>query len=504
MFSLVKIFFIIIFFLFISSCHEKDYDIIEKAKNLIIKDKQTESLKKLDAPESKKSDKNNLEIANKEVNSLKKKDRQTDSSQTKKFNNKKIRKLDKVEENKKLKVDKNTSRVLEVLESEKEKIVETPSETNKIEEESNFNNKIKVGVMLPLSGEHGEIGNLILNAIEMAIFQTQENKLELHIKDTQAKADKARKALSELVDEGVKVVIGPLFSKSLAAIQNKVTSNNINVFALTNNINLRNKGIWIFGVDPQAQTEKILQYALEEGSKNIVALLPQNAYGLLLFDTITSFTQKNLMNIEKIEFYNFSVESQQKTAQKISKGFEEYKLYLDKIKEQESQDDDGEEVLFMEKPFDSVFIAATGQNLTVLSSQLQYNNVDPKVVQYLGISSWEDSSILSEPALEGGVFVTTSEMYQKKIKLIYKNSFRKEMPKIAMIAYDIVALLGSLNNLGTNFNTYDLVNDEGYIGLRGLFRLKKNGEVERTFQLKKIKNKKFTILKKANSQFSGL
>ena len=40
--------------------------------------------------------------------------------------------------------------------------------------------------------------------------------------------------------------------------------------------------------------------------------------------------------------------------------------------------------------------------------------------------------------------------------------------------------------------------------VQGLFRLKKNGMVERAFQLKKIKNKKFTILKKANSQFSGL
>ena len=78
------------------------------------------------------------------------------------------------------------------------------------------------------------------------------------------------------------------------------------------------------------------------------------------------------------------------------------------------------------------------------------------------------------------------------------------MPKIAMIAYDIVALLGSLNNSRSSFNIYDLVNDEGYIGLRGLFRLKKNGVVERAFQLKKIKNKKFTILKRANSQFSGL
>ena len=501
MFSFVKIFFILIIFLFIASCHEKDYDII---KDFIMKDQQAENLKKLDTLETDKTIKANLEKQNKQAGNLEKKDKQANSLETKKPKKKKFHRVDKGEEDKELKVDKNTSRVLEVLESQKEKIVETQSQTNKIEEEANFNDIIKVGVMLPLSGEHSEIGNLILNAIEMAVFQTEENKLELHIKDTEAKSDKAKKVLSELIDEGVKVVIGPLFSKSLAAIQSEVTSNNINIFALTNNINLRNKGIWIFGVDPQAQTEKVLQYALEKGSKNIAALLPQNAYGLLLFDTITSFTQANLMKIEKIEFYNFSVESQRKTAQKISEGFEDYKLYLDKIKEQDNEEEKGNEVLFMEKPFDSVFIAAAGQNLTVLSSQLQYNNVDPKIVQYLGISSWEDSSILNEPALEGGVFVTTSEMYQKKIKLIYKNSFNKEMPKIAMIAYDIVALLGSLNNLGSNFNIYDLVNDEGYIGLRGLFRLKKNGVVERAFQLKKIKNKKFTILKKANSQFSGL
>ena len=98
-----------------------------------------------------------------------------------------------------------------------------------------------------------------------------------------------------------------------------MADNNINIFALTNNINLRSNGIWIFGVDPQAQTEKVLQYAVEKGYKNIAALLPQNAYGLLLFDTISSFAQANLMKIEKIEFYNASIEDQRKTAQKLSK-----------------------------------------------------------------------------------------------------------------------------------------------------------------------------------------
>ena len=498
MFSFVKNFFILIIFLFTTSCHEKDYNIF---KDFIMKDQRTENLEK---PDTLKTDKTARDNTEKQAGNLEKKDKQADSLEKITSKKKKLDRINKNEKNKESKFDKNISRVLEDLENKKKQILETQTQTNKIEEEASFNEKIKVGVMLPLSGENSEIGNLILNAIEMAIFQTQENKLEIHIKDTEAKPDRAKKVLSELINEGVKVIIGPLFSKSLAAIQSEATKNNINIFALTNNINLSKKGIWIFGVDPQAQTEKVLRYAVEKGSKKIAALLPQNAYGLLLFDTITDFTQKNLIKIEKIEFYNFSVESQRKTAQKISEGFDDYKLYLDKIKELNNVEDNGNEFLFMEKPFDSVFIAAAGQNLTVLSSQLQYNNVDPKIVQYLGISSWEDSSIINEPALEGGVFVTTSEMYQKKIKLIYKNSFGKEMPKIAMIAYDIVALLGSLNNLGSNFNIYDLVNDEGYIGLRGLFRLKKNGVVERAFQLKKIKNKKFTILKKANSQFSGL
>ena len=51
MFSFVKIFFILIIFLFITSCHEKDYDIF---KDFIMKDQQTESLKKLDTLETKK------------------------------------------------------------------------------------------------------------------------------------------------------------------------------------------------------------------------------------------------------------------------------------------------------------------------------------------------------------------------------------------------------------------------------------------------------------------
>ena len=51
MFSIVKIFFILIIFLFFSSCHEKDYNIF---KEFILKEQQTENLKKSDTIEKKK------------------------------------------------------------------------------------------------------------------------------------------------------------------------------------------------------------------------------------------------------------------------------------------------------------------------------------------------------------------------------------------------------------------------------------------------------------------
>ena len=74
----------------------------------------------------------------------------------------------------------------------------------------------------------------------------------------------------------------------------------------------------------------------------------------------------------------------------------------------------------IEKPLDSIFIAASGQALTILASQLQYSNVDPKKVIYAGISSWEDESILQEPALNNSFF---SAYYRFSTRRYCKNLF---------------------------------------------------------------------------------
>ncbi len=479
--ALIRFLFIILLSFVVTACHEKDYNIIDEAKKLILNTKNLED----------NEENENLVI---EKNILKENKLETNN----KRNNKKI-------EKKKDKPEEKKSRIIKPTEKKIIKDTEDVNNTfNKIEpiKKPIEATKRKIGVMLPLSGSDKEIGNLILNALEIALFQDIKSDLELIIKDTKADPDTARKKFLELKEENVSFIVGPLFSKTLSAIENKVEADNFSIFALTNNKNLAKRGVWIFGVDPQEQTNRILNFAMDKGHKKISALLPRSAYGLLLFETISNFSRDNDLELIKIEFYENNIDSQREASRRLSKGFDAYQEYLDSQKEKEF-DDIEIDAEVIELPFDSVFIAASGQTLTVLASQLQYNNVDPKLTSFLGISSWEDKSILSEPALEGGFFTNTSKKYQEDIKNIYRSSFKKEMPKVAMIAYDVLALLNSLDiNDFKNYNVETLVNNQGYIGLRGLFRLKKNGIVERIFDINQIKKKKFITYEKAGNSFS--
>ena len=110
---------------------------------------------------------------------------------------------------------------------------------------------------------------------------------------------------------------------------------------------------------------------------------------------------------------------------KISAGFDIYEKQFKTLKENQLENQlpfDTEELdsqINMDIPFDTIFIGASGQSLTILASQLQYNSVDKAKVSFIGLSSWEDTTILREPALDGGFFATTSDKYKAKIKNIY-------------------------------------------------------------------------------------
>ena len=75
--------------------------------------------------------------------------------------------------------------------------------------------KIKIGVLVPLSGENAFLGKQILNSIRMALIDIKNNDIEIYPKDTRSDPDMTLRSALEFEQMGISLVIGPVFHKNL-------------------------------------------------------------------------------------------------------------------------------------------------------------------------------------------------------------------------------------------------------------------------------------------------
>ena len=75
--------------------------------------------------------------------------------------------------------------------------------------------KIKIGLLVPLTGENKEIGQQIIKSTRIALKDIGSKKLEIYPKDTNSDPNKTIQSAMDLKNIGVKIVIGPVFYKNL-------------------------------------------------------------------------------------------------------------------------------------------------------------------------------------------------------------------------------------------------------------------------------------------------
>ena len=79
----------------------------------------------------------------------------------------------------------------------------------------NAQEKIKIGLLVPMTGENKEIGESIIKAVGLAVKDIDNDLIEIYPKDTATKANQTLKSAFELSEMGIKIVIGPVFYESL-------------------------------------------------------------------------------------------------------------------------------------------------------------------------------------------------------------------------------------------------------------------------------------------------
>ena len=115
----------------------------------------------------------------------------------------------------------NNEIIIKETEKENEELIIIPEINKEIETEKfgektldniEFGEIVKIGILLPLTGENKTLGRSISNALEMALFETKSKNIKLLFKDSGDSLEKATEAALESVKEGASIIIGPIFS----------------------------------------------------------------------------------------------------------------------------------------------------------------------------------------------------------------------------------------------------------------------------------------------------
>ncbi len=372
---------------------------------------------------------------------------------------------------------------------------------------------IRVGLLLPLSGEYGEVGQSLLNAASFAVMDSGDKRLVLRPRDTKGTPAGAAEAAQALIDEGVDILVGPLLGSSIRAVAPLAEAHGIKVLGLSNDRRVAGNVVYVMGFMPEAEVFRIIDYTNLQGYKRYAALVPRTPYGDRVGDAFVAEVLADHDTITDFDTYPPDAVKLFDPVKKVTH-FEERAAELDRERQflkSLGDDDLAEEILkSLEKldtlghvDYDVILLPEGSALLRALAPLLPYYDVDPERVKFIGTGLWNDDSLVREPQLDGGWFAAPSPRLADKFIARYKQEFGEEPPRIATLAYDAVSLIATLakDRPVPDFSDQTLTDVNGFSGIDGAFRFHENGVVERRLAVLEVTKTGFRTLSPAPATF---
>tara|TARA_B100000965_G_scaffold120475_2_gene99426 strand:- start:931 stop:2094 length:1164 start_codon:yes stop_codon:yes gene_type:complete len=352
---------------------------------------------------------------------------------------------------------------------------------------------LKIGVLLPLSGEYENLGNSFLKAIQLALYDISDNEVIIYPKDSKANSLDTYKAAKEFEKEGIKIVIGPIFYESLERL-NEI--NNITFISMTNKTNKIPKNVIAFGINIESQINTLKEYFKESKISKTILLSPNSEF---IFQS-ESVKKNDVLKFYRTYSYNVNPKKITGEIEKITNYRERKKDLERRIKILEKSDlyKDQQELKQLEQMhtlgkvnFDSVVIIDFGERLKSVLTSFDFSDVSSEKVKFFTINQWFDKTFFSENAMQNLHFTSVNLKNIKKFKKKFLKTYNEDVNEVSILAYDALGLIyycWSSNN--KEFKTAQLYNKGGFKGLHAEFYIDENLSKQK-LKIYKILNKKF-------------
>jgi len=316
--------------------------------------------------------------------------------------------------------------------------------------------QVRVGLVLPLSasGNAGLAGQSMRNAAELALAEFNNPNIQLLVKDDAGTAQGAQQAAQQALDEGAEIIIGPLFAHSVSQVGQVARGRGVPVIAFSTDSNVAGRGVYLLSFLPEADVDRIVDYAIQQGKRSFVALVPDNAYGSVVEAEFKQEVARKGGRVVALERYPADGGKMADAAKLIAQAATRA---------------------------DVIFIPDAGEGAAAAAQALAANGLNLKRLQVVGTGLWDDPRIFADPALEGGWFAAPDSGGFRSFAGRYRARYGQDPVRTATLAYDAVALVAALVKTQgpQRFTPELLTNASGFAGIDGVFRFRADGTNQR-------------------------
>tara|TARA_B110000027_G_scaffold84441_1_gene89625 strand:+ start:600 stop:1760 length:1161 start_codon:yes stop_codon:yes gene_type:complete len=353
--------------------------------------------------------------------------------------------------------------------------------------------KIKIGLLVPLTGKNSEIGQSIVNSTRLAINQINNLSIEIIPKDTASEPEMTLKSAKELDELGVKIVIGPVFNENLIYLDEL---SGLTFLSLTNKNNNNSRNIINAGINATSQLNAIKKFIELNEIKKTIFLTPDVNYKNEIDQAISN------SKIKLIENYIYNIDPTILTRQieKITNYERRRKNLEDEIKRLENSNENNKEKL-IEKlkkkdtigsvKFDSIIIADFDESLKSITTSLLYTDISPKDKYFITLNQWFDESLLKEKSSQPMYFPSINKENYENFSLEYFEKYKQYPNQLSFLSFDLVGLVYYLI-----LENKSIINEKIFTkktlfkGKIGIFEIK-NNKINHILNFYKVENGEF-------------
>ena len=353
--------------------------------------------------------------------------------------------------------------------------------------------KIKIGLLLPLSGKQSDIGKSILQSVRLAINKIDNQNIEIIPKNTKNDPMETLAAAKELRLEGIKIVIGPIFNNNLIYLDELDEM----IFLSLTNKNIKNpKNIISAGINASSQIKTIMKFKKMNSINKTIFLIPNSDFK----EEIETAISKSKIKLKYIHIYETNPTELTKQIEKITMYQIRKKNLMDEIKRLEDSNEENKKrkIKNLKKRdtlgginFDSVIVSDFDEGLKSVFTSLLYTDVSPQRVHYITLNQWFDESFLKEESLQPLYFPSINKENYDEFINNYKKTYNEYPNQLSFLSYDLIGLVYYLlyqNDFKVNEKIF--YNKNQFKGKVGIFEINKN-RINHVLNFYKVENNKF-------------